>query len=182
MSAGRLVHAARSGAMAEVRALLDAGEDPNGSVLNGVTALREAAAGGRLGTLQLLLERGADPNIRDSDGATPLHAAALDLDGQGRAANRLLSFGADPDALDRDGKTPLHWMADFDCVRGAEDLVTAGADGGIRDSEGKTPAARARDEGLKAMLGRAAEASDLLAESMAAAKKGADKPERTRKI
>jgi hypothetical protein len=66
--------AAGDGDVDRVRALLDAGGNPNDQDENGLTPLSSAASYGRKEVLELLIARGADPTWSDEDGDTALHA------------------------------------------------------------------------------------------------------------
>ena len=71
--------AASAGDVAKLKAMLDAGVDPNLANHYGGTALIFAARRGHLEAVKLLLERGANPNARDTfyggDVMTPLNVA-----------------------------------------------------------------------------------------------------------
>lgn len=67
--------AVAQGSPESVRALLDAGADPNARQAGGFTPLLVAAAKGQSELVSLLLERGADPNGASDTGATPLALA-----------------------------------------------------------------------------------------------------------
>lgn len=72
-----LLEAARSGAVPQVRDLLDSGLPIDVTDRDRRTALHLAAARGHLEVARLLLDRGADINATDRMGGTPLrHAAA----------------------------------------------------------------------------------------------------------
>jgi ankyrin repeat protein len=101
-----LMWAARAGALDAMKALVDAGADPNRfdgrstgwpPLLHAIHTRQRAAA-------QLLLEHGADPNLR-ADGLTPLLMAAADPDGDLVAL--LLAHGANAQFEGKAGRTPL---------------------------------------------------------------------------
>ncbi len=72
---GRLLRAASTGNIADVRSLLSAGANPNaGNPRNGIP-LHAAVIGGHLPVVQALLQAGADVRQRDSDGYTALDRA-----------------------------------------------------------------------------------------------------------
>jgi len=91
-----------------VRALLDAGADPNAVATNEqigpVQPIHSAAATGRLDCVRLLLEHGADVNARQGGGFTALHAAAASSDAE--LARLLLAAGANTTAKTDDGREP----------------------------------------------------------------------------
>lgn len=73
--------------LAEARAWLEAGGDPNQPGPDGRTPLHLAAAQGHLGLAQLLLRHGATPHPKDEAGDTPM---ALAEAGQHLPVYRLL--------------------------------------------------------------------------------------------
>ncbi|HNW45191.1 MAG TPA: FlgO family outer membrane protein [Elusimicrobiales bacterium] len=98
-----LYRPAERGDIVKVRALLDAGADPNANKASyaHLTALHMAALNSRLDVAKLLIERGADVNYvaysafpKVVDG-TPLHFAACA--GANAIVQLLLERGADPD-------------------------------------------------------------------------------------
>ena len=91
-----------------LRALLDAGADPNASDWLGKTALHFAAEKGDLEAAQLLIERGADINAVEAEyRSTPLAEAAGS--GQIGMARLLLENGADPHIPDDAWARPIAW-------------------------------------------------------------------------
>ena len=105
-----LVYAVYWSPLEFVRALLDAGADPNGHdhdgfppVMAALSMLQETPGANRRNdvteVVTLLLERGSDPNQRGLNDYTPLHYLA----GLGDAARirLLLAHGADPSARTR---------------------------------------------------------------------------------
>jgi ankyrin repeat protein len=108
--------AAYFGGAVVVRALLDAGADPDAPARSaaGMRALHSAAATGGRGDVEvarLLLDAGADVNARQHGGYTALHAAAHN--GNAELVDLLVERGADPTLVTDDGQT-------------AADLATAG--------------------------------------------------------
>jgi ankyrin repeat protein len=88
-----------------VKALLEAGADPNLANDEGRVPLHEAAHRRRGGIVDLLLAFGAKVNLADPNGWTPLHSAVLF--GNTKVARRFLEKGATLNASVRDGWTPL---------------------------------------------------------------------------
>ena len=119
-----LMRAAKSGDIAIVTLLLEAGADPRATLANGNNALMFAAGLGwrdgspaapsydqgppeeAVATIELLLARGLDVNAANNNGDTALHAAV-----GGRASPEivriLVARGARLDAQNKRGQTPL---------------------------------------------------------------------------
>ncbi|XP_025891631.1 cyclin-dependent kinase 4 inhibitor B-like [Nothoprocta perdicaria] len=103
--ADRLCSAAARGAVEEVRALLEAGADPNGTNCFGRTPLQVMMLGSPR-VAELLLQRGADPNRADPrTGCYPAHDAARAGFVDTLAA--LHRAGARLDLRDARGRLPL---------------------------------------------------------------------------
>lgn len=113
-----LVAAAADGGLADVRALLDGGADPNEADESLATPLMAASFGGHVQVVLLLLERGADMSLRDVDGDDALSFAVYGESAE--VARTLLDRGADPNAPNAMGQTPFLLAArhhDADLVR-----------------------------------------------------------------
>ncbi len=100
------------GAVEPVRAMLDAGVDPNVPVsirTLELPALAFAAYFQNLEQVRELLKRGANPNAKGSRGLTPLMAACASEFQNPTVIEALLAKGADLDARDELGRTALDW-------------------------------------------------------------------------
>jgi ankyrin repeat protein len=123
-----LLRASKSGDIAAVRLLLEAGADPRHTMPNGATALLYAAGyGWRYGspiapsfdqgseeeaveTIKLFLELGLDLHAKTENGDTVLHAAVQrDSD---VIVKFLLEAGADPTAVNGRDQTPLTYASE----------------------------------------------------------------------
>eukprot|EP00405_Crypthecodinium_cohnii_P010069 CAMPEP_0206438606 /NCGR_PEP_ID=MMETSP0324_2-20121206/11732_1 /ASSEMBLY_ACC=CAM_ASM_000836 /TAXON_ID=2866 /ORGANISM="Crypthecodinium cohnii, Strain Seligo" /LENGTH=1084 /DNA_ID=CAMNT_0053906101 /DNA_START=51 /DNA_END=3305 /DNA_ORIENTATION=+ len=80
--------------------------DPNGSGLEGRTALMDVVCAGDVETTKALLRANADPMTQDSGGTTALHFAAEHLHVE--VVKALLEAQADPSQVDHHGFSP--WM------------------------------------------------------------------------
>ena len=134
-----LVHAAEIGDVAKVRALLDAGANPN--LPKNFSALEAASAAAYPQVIEELLKHHPDVNQRDSAGRTALNApgqSAFGRPGENPAevARLLIQAGADVNAQDNIyGNTPLHEVPD---AATATVLIHAGASLNRRNVEGQT--------------------------------------------
>ena len=119
-----LMYAALYGTADDLRALLDAGANPNAKNDAGATALFWAVDDAA--KTRLLLERGADVNVRSLDGRTPLMVAAGRA-GSSAVLTLLLDKGADP-TVDLDDLTALGEAAYAGDVAAMQLLMARGAD------------------------------------------------------
>jgi cytochrome c len=108
--ASELHRSARSGDLAEISALIEAGADIDEVDGENETALHKAAKGNHAEAVALLLQAGADPYVSGQSAfgstGTPLHAAARL--GQIEALRVLLEAGIDPNLPDPGVGPPLH--------------------------------------------------------------------------
>jgi ankyrin repeat protein len=129
-----LMEAAGKGNIPEVRALLEAGADPNIRDNKGRTALMNAWKEAAI----LLLEAGADPNIKDNDGETAIYHSRF---GSRDELELLVNAGADINAADNRGYTPLLSVLRYNSRNDwtyVQNLLSLGADPLIRTNDGKT--------------------------------------------
>jgi hypothetical protein len=128
-----LHNAAQVPRMRALRALLDAGADPDICDSHGQSALRLAAAGGHSEVITELIAHGALVDARDDQGRTPLMFARWS------AVGALLAAGAFVDARDKRGRSALHHAAAAGCEDEIGVLLDAGAYINGRDLEGNAP-------------------------------------------
>jgi outer membrane protein assembly factor BamB len=104
----RLWAAARQGDVAAVKALLDAGVDPDAEFREGGTALLFAAQRGHAGVVELLLERGADVHGKEHlNDWTALHFGIA----YPEVVRILVARGADVDAREAQSNHASLWWA-----------------------------------------------------------------------
>ena len=155
--------AAMRGDVAEVRSLLEAGEDVNAAQGDGMTALHWAAASGRVELAELLVSAGADLEAGTRLGRyTALHIASRE--GRPAVVETLLGAGADAGAVTSTGATPLHFAAGAGAPDAVQALLRHGADANAREPEwGQTPlmfaAAAGRTGALRELLRAGADPS-----------------------
>ena len=121
-----IVAAAKRGDREAVRALLEAGTDPDAAWGDGATALHWAAHRDARALVVDLLEAGAAVDAADDHGVTPLALACLN--GSRPTVDLLLEAGADPNAARGNGETPLMTAARVGGLDAARSLLAAGAD------------------------------------------------------
>jgi uncharacterized protein len=134
-----LVQAAETGDVVKVRALLDAGANPN--LPKNFSALEAASASAFPQVVEEMLKHRPDVNQRDSAGRTALNALGQSAIGGPRenpaeVARLLIEAGADVNAQDNIyGNTPLHEVSD---AATAKVLIQAGAGLNRRNRDGQT--------------------------------------------
>jgi ankyrin repeat protein len=139
-----LAEACRRGAVARVRAMLDAGADPDARDAFDRTPLIHAAFAGHLEVARLLLDRGAGANAENLQRRSALVLAADQ--GHTEIVELLLDRGADPDHAGIHDQTALHvagWQGHVAVVRA---LLAGGADPELHDATGNTPLTLAATE------------------------------------
>lgn len=94
-----------------LRLLLEAGADPNGTIVNGLFPLYVAAERGNLEAVRLLVDAGADVDKQTPMGATALLNAADE--GQLDVVRLLIAAGADRSIANNAGVTPRMAAGDF---------------------------------------------------------------------
>lgn len=148
-----------------LKALLDAGADPNAQLTEGLPFRRgdyvgrEAYNGAspfwlaaRIGNVRMmkdLLAAGADPELRQAWGVTPLMVAAgvTQTDSRIVSEEKLLAavemlaldVGADINAVDRGGQTAVHGAANISGNELIKFLIAQGAEPEALDNRGRTP-------------------------------------------
>ena len=121
-----LFHAAARGRVSEVRAMLEAGADPNEVSMGDGAPLFAAIRAGRRDVFDLLMDYGADPNLPVSGDGSPMIAAARN--GQLNMLQAMLSSGASLDAgVEGDGN-PLIAAVQVGDRNMVEFLLEAGAE------------------------------------------------------
>jgi ankyrin repeat protein len=122
-----------------VKALLDAGADPDEKLGHDNTALISAASkksNQRAAIVKALLDAGADVNGRGMSGVTALHEAAKS--GRLDVVKLLLDNGADVNGVDDSGNTPVLRAAEAGQLKVLCLLAERGADLDHRNAQGKT--------------------------------------------
>ena len=145
----RLLAAARSGQVDEVRRLLELGVDT--TVDENGTAMHWAAFKGHNAVLAEMLRQGVPVGVTDGRGRQPLHDAAEQ--GNAMAVGILLDAGALVEACSADGSTALHCASQSGrgpCVRL---LLVKGARADVQNHRGRTALHWAAVRGFSVVVG-----------------------------
>ncbi|MBN2495871.1 MAG: ankyrin repeat domain-containing protein [Deltaproteobacteria bacterium] len=144
------------GALAALRARLDAGADPNSLDADGLSLLHAAVRAGRVEVVELLLERGARAGSRDRLGLSALARASER--GSARMVEALLKAGAPADDRDAQGLPLLYAALRAGRMEIVRSLLARGADPGWKDGHGRGLVHHAARAGQLEMLKRLVEA------------------------
>lgn len=136
-----LMAAIQDGRIAEAKAKIESGANPNARLTDGSTPLVLAAARGQDGLVRFLLERGARVNGQTSHGQTALLAASGK--GHEETARALLSAGADPNLQSHAGNFALLEAARGGHSRIVRLLLDSGASVNLKATNGWTALAAA---------------------------------------
>ena len=103
-----------------IKALIEAGADPNARADNGATPLHWAAGYSRFQTvIKTLIEAGANPGTRAKYGITLLHWAA-EHNSNPSVIKALIEGGANPAARDDAGKVPFDYAKENEALKGTD--------------------------------------------------------------
>jgi len=157
--------ACHRGSSAEVKQLLEAGEDVNEHSKSGMTPLMCVCKtiGPKEGDdqlLELLLDGNADPNAVDIMGDTALHVASASLDpknpllpsGFDKLVAKLVERGANVNALNKLGQSALHRAAQRGNLTVVKLLLEGGADASFIDRSGRRAEDVAFDDRIREAL------------------------------
>ena len=155
ISVSDLTEAVLLGSLVDVKRLIQAGANVNGSKRDGSTPLTLAAARGDPKITAYLIERGAGVNRSNEIGQTALMIAAQR--GNKEIIQQLVAAGADAQTVDNKKRNAIAWaVTRGDFAEVISLLVAFGTDYNAPDSTGITPLMRA------ALLGYANCAAVLL--------------------
>ncbi len=119
-----------------VRAMLDAGKNPNIMTKNGDTPLMAALSAGNNEVAELLILRGADVTMENKNGNTALHIASHT--GRAQLVPSLIQANAEVDATNIYGDTSLMAASASENIDIMDLLIEAGADVNRQNNSGHT--------------------------------------------
>ncbi|MCW3051481.1 MAG: hypothetical protein JWN14_651 [Chthonomonadales bacterium] len=120
-----------------VKALLDAGADPNVEDEDGRTPLMQTACQGDMRLLNLLLKHKVELRWTDKDGCTALHLAAKT--GMADTVESLLVAGSDLEGRNKAGKTSLHEACKEAHIPAVQALLRRHGNLNATDNDGNSP-------------------------------------------
>jgi ankyrin repeat protein len=132
-----LIDAARTGDVAQMRALVEQRVDVDQRAPDGSTALHVAVERSDDAMVALLLRAGASAKATNRYGVPPLAIAAVN--GHAGILRRLLAAGADPNLGLSSDESPLLTAARNGQAEAIKALLAFGADLKFRDAKGQTP-------------------------------------------
>ena len=156
----QLFHAAESGDVDAVEALVDTGIDVNSTDANQMSVLHHAATHARDEVMKALISRGANVNATDVKGGfSPMHWVVINANPQFGSADHvdrslvvLQKAGANVNCTDFNLATPLHMAAqkgDRGCIK---TLMRLGADPSLKDITGRDCLEVAKNSHVKAVI------------------------------
>jgi len=140
-----LYHAAHRGRLADIRAMLEAGADPNEISYGDGAPLFAAIRSGRRDVFDLLMQYGADPDLAVDGDGSPMIAAARN--GELDMLQAMISSGASVDAGVAGDGNPLIAAVQVRDRRMVEFLLEAGADPNAYVWADETPMVAAAQNG-----------------------------------
>jgi ankyrin repeat protein len=131
----------KSRALKVLKALLDAGTDPNSKDARGYTPLHLAALAGHVAGVEELASRGAALDVTTNEKETAAHLAVHKpmpgvqpiLEFLTRRNSKLIN------QRDASGNTPLHTAVSYGSSAAVQSLLLLGADAGLKNSKGLRP-------------------------------------------
>lgn len=130
----QMLHAATTGDINTLRAMIDSGSPVNTADNTGLTPLMAAAYAGMTNALELLLDSGAEIDAADSSGYTALMFACNE--GRRECAQLLIDRGANIHRRDKELSTPIMFAAQHAHNEIVRLLLSKGADPEVKGAHG----------------------------------------------